>query len=264
MRFSLVTPVMNGMPYVAECVQTIDAQRDDVDVEHLVYDAGSTDGTREWLRAHAERARLTFESDRGQIDALEKGFAAATGDVLGWLNADDLLERHALARVRDAFQKNPDAVAVSGACLFVDADGAAIDVVAPPRRAAFDDLLRAIRNLTQPSTFFRAAAFARAGGFDRTLTLAFDADLFRRIARIGAIVTLPGEVLARFRVHAASKTEQNHALSAREDLRSRRRLGMPLASPAALTLAKRGYVYPLLPRGALPLARRVVGALKGT
>ncbi len=269
MRFTLVTPVLNGMPFLPACVESIDLQRrDGVEVEHVVCDAGSTDGTREWLRAHAPHATLVFEPDRGQVDALERAFARAGGEVLGWLNADDILEPHALRRAADAFTaaraEGRPAVAVTGACVLVDEDNVPFTVVAPPAgdvepRA----LLWRVRNLMQASTFFTRDGFRAAGGFDHSLDLAFDADLFRRLAQLGRVTSLPSEILSRFRIHAASKTERNHADSARQDLRSRRKLGLPWTSPAAWTLVKRGYVYPLLPAGTLRAARRVVGALRG-
>lgn len=269
MRFTILTPVKNGMPFLPECVASIDVQREDagVDVEHIVFDAGSTDGTREWLTAHARRAQLVFEPDEGHLDALEKGFARATGDVFGWLNADDILERHALARVMHALTSAPDAVAVTGACLFIDENGAVFDVIAPPRRTSPEDLLAGLRNLQQPATFFRASAYREVGALDRSLTLAFDADLFRRLARVGRIATLPAEVLGRNRVHAGSKTERDHPRSAREDLRARIALGMPMTTLTgtltAATLATRAYVYPLLPSAALAFAKRAVARARG-
>jgi glycosyltransferase involved in cell wall biosynthesis len=268
-RFTLVTPVLNGMPYVPACIESIDAQRGDgIDLEHIVCDPGSTDGTREWLRAHAKHAELVFAPDEGQVDALERMFARARGDVLGWLNGDDILEPHALLRTQRAFEASAregrPAVAVTGACLLTDPDNTPVTVVAPPRGDVEPGaLLLRLRNLMQASTFFTRDAFRAVGGFDHSLDLAFDADLFRRLAQHGRVLSLPTEVLSRFRLHPGSKTERNHADSARQDLRSRRKLGLPLASYAALTLAKRGYLYPLLPAGTLRAARKLVGALRG-
>ena len=128
MRFSIVTPVFNGMPWLEEAVASIEDQRVHVDVEHLVLDGGSTDGTREWLRARTDANRRdVFERDTGQTDALIRGFELATGDVFGWLNADDLLEPGALAIVARAFEEHPTAVLVSGASHVIDPDGRSRD-----------------------------------------------------------------------------------------------------------------------------------------
>jgi glycosyltransferase involved in cell wall biosynthesis len=137
MRISIVTPVLNGMPWLPEAVESVARQR--LDVEHLIRDGGSTDGSREWLTAHEDLGyRATFDRDRGQTDALIAGFAAATGDIFGWLNADDLLEPGALRRVAEAFEANPDAVIVSGACLLIGPDGAVLGPIPTPPRPEFD------------------------------------------------------------------------------------------------------------------------------
>ena len=264
MRFTVVTPVFNGMPWLPECIASVNAQRADVDVEHLVYDAGSTDGSREWLQANAGRAILHFEQDRGQADALHKGLTAATGTVLGWLNADDILEPRALARVAAAFERDADAVAVVGSCLMIDARGVPHEALAAPERTSLEELLSVPNNLPQQSTFFTRDAYRAVGGLDASFSLAFDGDLWRRLAAHGRILSMPTEVLARYRIHPASRTQSNAALSAREDLRSRRRFGQKLASYAGLTLLKRGYLYPLLPAGSLEAARKVVNMLRGS
>lgn len=270
MRITVVTPVFQGMPFLPACIASVDAQRADFaapdeTIEHLVYDAGSSDGSREWLSSHAaaRAATLVFEKDRGQVDALEKGFARARGDVLCWLNSDDTFEPHALRRALDAFARRPDAVAVSGSCLTMNVRGVPLEVIVPPPKGDLQTILRHTDNLSQPSTFFTKEAFAAVGGFDASLDLAFDNDLFRKLARYGHIETLPLEIFARFRIHKDSKTERNHALSARQDLRSRRRMGLPLTAPTTLTLVKRGYVYPLVPPVAMRAAKRIVGALHG-
>ncbi len=136
MKFSIVTPVFNGMPWLPECVESVAAQRGDVDVEHLILDGGSTDGSREWLDAHRDLGYATiFEPDAGQTDALVKGFSRATGDVFGWLNADDVLETGALIQVATAFDAAPGAVMVGGCCILIASDGAFQGLIGTPRAA---------------------------------------------------------------------------------------------------------------------------------
>lgn len=245
-RFSLVTPVMNGMPWLPATIASIHAQRAEADVELFVQDAGSTDGSREWLRAHsAPDDVLVFEPDEGQTDALLRAFARATGDVLGWLNADDLLEPGALARVREAFAAAPDAVAVTGGCLLVGPDDAIVGAVPVVPDASLAGLLANPVNLAQPATFFRRDAFMRVGGLDRRLDYAMDVDLWMKLARAGRIVILRDVVLARFRVHPAAKSQRDRRLTAAEDLRVRRRHGLSLRSPAARVLLRQMYVEPV-------------------
>jgi glycosyltransferase involved in cell wall biosynthesis len=239
MRISIVTPVLNGMPWLPEAVESVARQRSDVDVEHLIRDGGSTDGSREWLTTHEDLGYLaTFDRDRGQTDALIAGFAAATGDLFGWLNADDLLEPGALRRVAEAFEANPDAVIVSGGCLLIDRNGAVLGPIPTPPRPEFDRLLRHPNNLAQPATFFRAEAYRQVGGLDRRFNLAMDVDLWFRLASTRRVVLLGDGALARFRLRPNAKSVRAAAGACREDLRIRRRYGMPWLSPAGRSLLK--------------------------
>jgi glycosyltransferase involved in cell wall biosynthesis len=246
MRFTVVTPVMNGITWLAECVASVEAQRADVDVEHIILDPGSTDGSREWLRQHAAHATLVFERDDGQTDALSRGFARASGNVLGWLNADDLLEAGALARVRDAFERAPGAVGVSGEALTIDMEGRVTGVIRTPRDGSLAGLLASPGNMAQPSTFFRRKAYIDAGGLDASVDLAMDVALWLRLARLAPFALMPGVVLSRFRIHGDARSVRDAGRTAREDLRIRRRAGMALLSPAGLALVRFGYVRPAL------------------
>src|SRR5215212_10579510 len=121
------------MPWLPEAVASVAAQRANVDVEHIVLDGGSTDGSAEWLRAYAGPEIVArFEPDGGQTDALINGFELATGELLGWLNADDVLETDALSIAHQAFANNPDAAIVGGAALFIDGSGAVVGAMPTP------------------------------------------------------------------------------------------------------------------------------------
>jgi GT2 family glycosyltransferase len=255
MRFTVVTPVRNGMPWLPECVASVDSQRVAAEVQHLVLDGGSTDGSRAWLRDHVSPGlELVEEPDGGQTDALIRGFQRGRGEIFGWLNADDLLEAGALARVAEAFRANPDAVAVSGKCLLIDPGGAVTGVIPTPEDLTLRGLLTNRWNPPQPATFFKAEAYRRVGGLDPRLDFAMDVDLWLRLAAVGRIVGLPDEVLARFRKHPAAKTVTQIAATIREDLRVRRRHGLRLDSPIAREMLRIGYLDPV--RRA---ARRLVG-----
>jgi len=247
MRISIVTPVLNGMPWLPGTVESVARQQGVVDVEHLIRDGGSTDGSREWLVAHAGLGyQVTVEKDGGQTDALAVGLDHATGDVLGWLNADDILEPGALKQVAEAFEAYPDAVIVSGSCLRIGPDGAILDAIPTPPRPEFDQLLRHPTNLAQPATFFRAEAYRQVGGLDRRYDLAMDVDLWFRLASVGRVVLLRDVVLARYRLHPAAKSVVAAAAGRREDLAIRRKHGMPLSSPAGRWLVRHGVLDPVL------------------
>ncbi len=243
MRFSIVTPVLNGMPWLPECVASVAAQRPDVEVEHQVSDGGSTEGSREWLRDNAALGyTVVFEPDAGQTDALIKGLARATGDVFGWLNADDVLETGALAQVASMFEADADLVLVGGCCVVIDEAGDFRALIGTPPARDFHGLVTHIDNPPQPATFFRAEAYRRVGGLDPTYDLAMDVDLWLKLARLGRFAFLPRTILARFRVHAAAKSVKGQGRAIRQDLSIRRRHGLPLRSEAALHELYRIYV----------------------
>lgn len=259
MRFSIITPVLNGMPWLRTCVESVDAQRASAEVEHIVLDGGSTDGSREYLRASAPRATLIFEPDGGQTDALDRGIRLATGDVVAWLNADDLYPVGALRAVAEAFSAHPDAVAVAGACLFLDEADNIFRVALPPRECSLAGLLRSRNNPPQPSVFFRREAYLACGGLDRRFDLAMDVDLWMKLALRGTIVPLGGTVLSHFRVREGAKSFREAAAAAREDLSIRRSHQMPLLSWAGVVLLRDGYLYAVL----RPVYRRLVKPLLG-
>jgi glycosyltransferase involved in cell wall biosynthesis len=246
MRITVVTPVYNGMPWLPECIGSVAEQRREVDVEHLVYDAGSTDGSAEWLREHVSLGyEAIFEPDAGQTDALAKGFARASGDVYAWLNADDLLEPGSLRRVVEVFKGDPGLAFVTGACLVIDPQGAVVGAFRAPQEATLAGLLRVPTFPPQPATFFSARAYKSTDGLDRQYNLAMDLDLWLKLATVGPIKSLPTEVLARYRRQPNAKTEMSAAAGARQALRIRRRHGMPSRSPAAVVLIREGYIRPV-------------------
>jgi glycosyltransferase involved in cell wall biosynthesis len=248
MQFSVVTPVLNGMPWLPECVRSVASQRETVEVEHILLDAGSTDGSREWLVDHRSEYGydLVLEPDRGQTDGLIKGFSRARGEVFSWLNADDLLEPNALARVQQAFADCQGTTLVSGCCINVDAAGDFTHLMVPPRANTYDGLRLEVGNPAQPATFFRADAYRSVGGLNREYNLAMDVDLWLRLAREGHVTYLRQDVLARFRVHLAAKSVVDLTGAIREDFSIRRRHGLPIRSPAGFWFLRRGYLGPWL------------------
>lgn len=227
------------MPWLPEAAASIASQPG---VEWIVLDGGSTDGSREWLRENAASATLVFEPDRGQTDALIRGLSRARGDVLAWLNADDLYESGALERVAQEFDEHPEAVAVSGRCLWIDRDGSVTGEIPTVPDTTLTGLLACTYNLPQPATFFRADAYRRVGGLDPARSLAMDVDLWLKLARVGEIRQVD-DVLARFRLHPAAKTQAGALAAIREDFAVRRRQGLSLGQ-TWWTFARWAYLNP--------------------
>ena len=120
MRISIVTPSYNQAPFIRRTIDSVLAQHGDFELDYKVIDGVSTDGTIEILKSYGDRLTWVSEPDRGQVDAINRGLRAATGDIIGWLNSDDTLMPGALARVADAFAARPEAEWLHGRCEIID------------------------------------------------------------------------------------------------------------------------------------------------
>jgi GT2 family glycosyltransferase len=176
-------------------------------VEHIVVDGGSTDGTVEVLRSRPN-VRWISEPDEGLSDAVNKGVAMATGDLIGWLNADDLYHPGALAAVAQAFEEQPEAEWGFGRCGIIDAEGNEIrsGVTAYKnfflRRYSFS-LYLTHNFVSAPSTFVKRSAYAEVGTFDKRFKYSMDYDVWLRLAERGDPVFIDDE-LASFRMAEGS------------------------------------------------------------
>src|SRR6476660_9299939 len=120
MRISIVTPSYNQGAYIGRTIDSILSQEGDFELDYRVIDGGSTDDTVAVLKSYGDRVAWTSEKDKGQVDAINKGLAKATGDIVGWINSDDLLLPGALAKVADAFRARPSVEWVHGRCVIID------------------------------------------------------------------------------------------------------------------------------------------------
>jgi glycosyltransferase involved in cell wall biosynthesis len=201
---SIVTPSFNQGAFIEATIESVLAQGYPR-IEYLVVDGGSTDGTLDMLRRYKERVRWISEPDAGQADAINKGFRLTRGQILAWLNADDLYIPQAVSRAVEEFQAHPEAALVYGRAEFIDRAG---HVIGPCTQVEPFDLQRLIHQLdfiVQPATFFRRESFMEAGELDSTLRYCLDYDLWIRLALRSPVRYLP-EVLARARIYPETKT----------------------------------------------------------
>jgi len=211
MKVSIVTPSFNSAATSEETIRSVLDQQG-AQVEYIVVDGGSTDGTADIIRRHGPRlAWWVSETDRGQVDALNKGCARSTGEVLGFLNADDVLMPGALGKVTAAFVADPASNIVSGALEWIDAAGSPLGMHRGDISTLEDilDIFRVWwggRQWVQPEVFFRRTLKERVGAFDERYHLAFDYDFWVRCFRTGARVTRLADTLVKFRRHAAQKS----------------------------------------------------------
>ncbi len=210
-EISILTPSLNQAGYLRQALASVAGQRG-VAAEHLVFDPGSWDGARALLRAWEQggpNRRVFLERDAGPAEALNKGLAAARGDIVGWLCADDLYPApETLASVCAAFAADPEADVVYGRALFIDAQGRAIGpapFLADPALAV--KTLRAQEPFVQPAAFVRRALIDRIGPFDPRFGLAYDVEFWLRAIAAGAKLRAIEPVLAHKRIHADALTK---------------------------------------------------------
>ena len=176
---SVVTPSFNHAAYLEQTIQSVLSQDG---VEYWIMDGGSTDGSLEVIRAHAGRlAGWTSEPDRGQGEAINKGWARATGEVLGWLNSDDWYCPGALGRVAAEFAADPDLLLLAGDCLMTDVSGQTIGLKAARTLDTARMLLTGGDVPGQPAVFIRRSVFQAVGGLRTDLHYTLDFEYWLRI-----------------------------------------------------------------------------------
>lgn len=199
---SVITPSLNQGRFIEETILSVKGQNYPR-VEHLVIDGGSTDATLEILRRYDHLVWLS-EQDRGQADAVNKGFQLAKGEIIGWLNSDDVYVPGAVERVVGYLLDHPDIDVVYGDCNEINEEGGTVRIV----KAHPIDLKRLLLLdfiLYQPTFFFRRCAIERIGLVNVELHVGLDYDYIVRAVRTCAVAYIPA-TLAAFRTHSNSKT----------------------------------------------------------
>lgn len=179
---SIVTCSYQQQRFLDAAMRSVLEQRY-VDLEYIVIDGGSTDGSQAVIERHADRLHYwVSEPDSGQTDALIKGFRRSTATLQGWLCSDDLLLPGALDKVCQYFADHPDVDAVYGDSLWIDAAG---HYLRPKKEMAFNrfTFLFDHNYISQPSMFWRRSLYEKVGGLDDRFNLAMDADLWERFSR---------------------------------------------------------------------------------
>jgi glycosyltransferase involved in cell wall biosynthesis len=216
---SIVTPCRNAARFIGETVRSV-LDQDYPDIEYVVMDGASTDGTLDALAAYRRRLRAISAPDRGQADAVNRGFAETSGAIFAFLNADDLYHAGAIRAAVEAFAAHPEVGAIYGRARFIDESGQPVGSypVEPFNRA------RLARRcyICQPAAFIRREAFAACGGLDIGIRYAMDYDLWIRLSALYPMLQIDRE-LADSRLHPASKTLAEMPAAMRETIELLRR-----------------------------------------
>jgi len=201
-RISIITPSYNQASFLEQTIRSV-LDQGYSKIEYIVIDGGSSDGSVDIIKKHAGKlAYWISEDDSGQAEAINKGLARSTGDIIAWLNSDDYYLPNTLSEVAKMFDENPGAILVYGDMLAVDENGHTINEL-KYKQLTLEDLL-CFQIIGQPSVFFRREAFEKAGGLNTSFHYLLDHQLWIRMAQHGKILHVP-KMWAAARYHAAAK-----------------------------------------------------------
>ncbi len=209
LKISVIVPSFNQGQYIGETFVSLVSQ-DYENLEIIVIDGGSTDQTVSVIERYADKiAYWVSEKDKGQSEAINKGFAKASGDIITWLNSDDVYEPGTLHKVAAAFEADPSLVIWHGKSLLFG-DNKPSQVIGLPTDIALHDYFPYMR-FPQPSSFIRASALAHVLPVNDSLHYAMDFELVVKLLLNGGRIRRSDELLSRYRLHESSKSNQNLA-----------------------------------------------------
>jgi glycosyltransferase involved in cell wall biosynthesis len=242
---SIITPSFNQARYLPKTIESVLTQ-DYPNMEYILMDGGSTDGSLEIIQNYADRlAYWESNPDRGQTDAINKGFARATGKYLAWLNSDDVYKPGAISEAVDFLENHPEAAMVYGDCTFIDAQDREIGRF-PAAQTDVHRLRRGYVHIPQQASFFRADLWRKVGPLDLSFYFAMDYDLWVRLAKEAPLIYQPGRVWASFRLHGDAKTIAADDRCWPEMLRVHYREGGHRLAPIVLKYQLRKLVAPVI------------------
>lgn len=223
MKVSIVTISFNQARFLERAIRSI-VEQDHDDIEYIVVDPGSTDGSRDIIENYREHiTKIIFEPDDGPADGLNKGFTQATGDIFGCLNSDDALLPGTISKVVAEFKAAPTVDVLCGHGYIVDGDGAV-------QRRFYSDQFSAWRyvhdaaTVMQQSTFFRRESFYAVDGFNHENRIWWDSELMLDMFLAGSKISVVNDFWSVFTVHESSISGQRGKTSeATRELDERRR-----------------------------------------
>ena len=207
-KITIITPSLNQGNFIDATIRSVLLQ-EYPNLEYIIMDGGSSDNTLDILHSYSNRVKWFSEKDNGQTYAINKGLRMASGEIMAYLNADDLLLPGSLEQVARMFMENPDAMWVTGKCRIIDEHDREV------RRliTAYKNLYLRLHNgslllitdyISQPATFWRSKVYESLGPLDERFHYAMDYEYWLRLNAEFPLMTIP-DYLAAFRVHSQSK-----------------------------------------------------------
>jgi len=204
-KITIVTPSFNQGNFLEETILSVIGQNYP-NLEYLIYDGGSSDNSIDIIKKYEDKIDYWIsEKDKGQSNAINKGLQKSTGEIINWLNSDDMLMPNTLFLIAEFFEKNPQYDAVSGDLYVIDTKGNLLF-----EKKLIDlhylEMIFSSISVPQPATFFKRSALIKTGYLDENLNYNMDLDFFIRMKKAGVKFGRINKPIAKFRLHNLSKT----------------------------------------------------------
>lgn len=238
-KVSIITPSLNQGEFIEDTIESV-LNQTYPNVEYIVVDGGSTDSTVDILDRYRGRFRLIQGQDRGQADAINIGLRASTGELVGWLNSDDVYERDCVEKIVARYLERPDASIYYGAIRLINETGHFLGF--PKwRPLTYERLLKGLGAVWQGGSFYPLDLVKKVGYLDADLFMPMDADLYLKLLKLAPAEFVP-EFVARQRVHNLTKTSRYKLVAFREGIKIRIRRGAPLSTMLFFCLTRVAYL----------------------
>jgi glycosyltransferase involved in cell wall biosynthesis len=217
---SIITPTYNQGQFIEATIKSVLGQTYR-NIEYIILDAMSTDNTSDILKSYRDAGiQIIREPDEGQSDAIVKGFRIARGELVGWINSDDILYPDCVEKIIAAYRINPEAVLFYNSKLDIISEDGSFNRCIDVPVVNGEHLLRQCTNLIQPGSFYKNDALVKVNYLDKSLRFSMDLDLSLRLLKVGSCINVGGSPIAGYREWGGTKT----STGASKLLKERKRL----------------------------------------